>query len=45
MAGVRERLESAKIAKPLQGFPISLVIAGLMSLAFLGFSNMFSGVM
>ena len=45
MAGVRERLETAKIAVPLKGFPISLVIAGLMSLAFHGFSNMFAGVM
>ena len=45
MAGVRERLESAKIAPALKGFPISLVIAGLMSIAFLGFSNMFAGVM
>ena len=45
MAGVRERLETAKIAPALKGFPISLVIAGLMSLAFLGFSNMFAGVM
>ena len=41
----RERLETAKIASALKGFPISLVIAGLMSLAFLGFSNMFAGVM
>lgn len=45
MAGVRERLESAKVPAPMKGFPISLVIAGLMSLAFLGFSNMFAGVM
>ena len=45
MAGVRERLETAKIAAPLKGFPISLVIAGLMSIAFLGFSNKFAGVM
>ena len=34
-----------KIAPALKGFPISLVIAGLMSIAFLGFSNMFAGVM
>ncbi len=45
MAGVRERLESANIPAPLKGFPISLVIAGLMSIAFMGFSNMFAGVM
>ncbi|HAX40003.1 MAG TPA: electron transport complex subunit RsxA, partial [Clostridiales bacterium] len=45
MAGVRERLELPKIPAPLKGFPISLIIAGLMSIAFLGFSNMFAGVM
>ncbi len=39
MAGVRERLEVADIPKPLRGFPISLIIAGLMSVAFMGFSG------
>ena len=40
MAGVRERLETSKIPKPLSGFSISLIIAGLMSIAFMGFSGM-----
>lgn len=40
MAGVRERLESSKIPECLKGFPISLITAGLMSIAFLGFSGM-----
>ena len=40
MAGVRERLESAAIPKVLKGFPISLVMAGLMSIAFMGFSGL-----
>lgn len=40
MAGVRERLETAKISKTFQGFSISLVIAGLMSVAFMGFSGL-----
>lgn len=39
-AGVRERLETADIPKVLQGFPIALVTAGLLALAFLGFSGM-----
>ena len=39
-AGVRERLETADISKALQGFPIALVTAGLLALAFLGFSGM-----
>ena len=39
-AGVCERLESSDIPKALQGFPIALITAGLMALAFLGFSGM-----
>ena len=40
MAGVRERLESSDIPKSFKGFPSSLVIAGLMSIAFMGFQGM-----
>lgn len=40
MAGVRERLESSNIPKSFRGFPISLIIAGLMSVAFLGFTGL-----
>ncbi len=40
MAGVRERLETADIHPHLKGFPISLVIAGLMSIAFMGFNGL-----
>ena len=40
MAGVRERLESTNIPKPVKGCPISLVIAGLMPVAFLGFAGL-----
>ncbi len=40
MAGARERLETSDIPKPLSGFSISLIIAGLMSIAFMGFSGM-----
>ena len=39
-AGVRERLETADVPKALDGFPIALVTAGLLALAFLGFSGM-----
>ncbi len=39
-SGVRERLETADIPKPLQGFPIALITAGLIAMAFLGFSGM-----
>ncbi len=40
MAGVRERLETSDIPKAFKGFSISLVIAGLMAVAFLGFSGL-----
>lgn len=37
MAGVRERLETSKLPACLKGFSSSLIIAGLMSVAFMGF--------
>lgn len=40
MAGVRERLESSKIPECMKGFPITLVSAGLMAVAFMGFSGL-----
>lgn len=42
MAGVRERLENSKIPQCMKGFPISLVTAGLMAMAFMGFSGLFA---
>lgn len=39
MAGVRERLEFSKVPNALKGFSSSLIIAGLMSIAFLGFAG------
>ena len=39
-AGVRERLQFSNIPKAFQGFPIALISASLMALAFLGFSGM-----
>ncbi len=40
MAGVRERLESSKIPACMKGFPITLVSAGLMAVAFMGFQGL-----
>lgn len=40
LAGIRERLELADIPENLRGLPITFVIAGLMAMAFLGFSGM-----
>ena len=39
-AGVRERLETADIPEALRGFPIALITAGLIAMAFLGFQGL-----
>jgi electron transport complex protein RnfA len=39
-ASIRERLERSDIPKAFRGFPIALITAGLMSIAFLGFSGL-----
>ncbi|MFI5359190.1 MAG: electron transport complex subunit RsxA [Halanaerobiales bacterium] len=40
MAGLRENLEFADVPGPLKGVPITLIIAGIMALAFMGFSGL-----
>ena len=39
-SGVRERLEYAESPKAFEGFPLALISAGLISLAFMGFSGL-----
>jgi len=39
-AGIRERMETNDIAKCFDGFPIALITASLMSIAFLGFQGL-----
>ncbi len=39
-AGIRERLELADIPESFQGYPITLISAALMSIAFLGFTGL-----
>lgn len=39
MAGIRKKLENAPIPKGLQGPGITLIITGLMAMAFIGFSG------
>ena len=39
-AGVRERLETSDIPKYLKGFPIALITAGILAMAFLGFQGL-----
>lgn len=43
MAGIREKLANSKIPLGLQGPGITLIIAGLMALAFIGFTGVLSG--
>ena len=38
-AGIREQLELADIPRPMRGAPIALICAGLLALAFMGFSG------
>ena len=40
MAGIREELDLADVPKCLRGAPITLITAGLLTLAFMGFSGM-----
>lgn len=40
MASIREKLELADVPAPFRGLPISFIIAGLISLAFTGFSGL-----
>lgn len=40
MAGIREQLELVGIPKSMRGFPITLITAGLLSLAFMGFAGL-----
>lgn len=39
LAGIREQLELAEIPKGMRGVPISLVIAGILAMAFMGFTG------
>ena len=40
MAGIRQKLRTAKVPPGLEGASITLVIAGFMAMAFMGFSGM-----
>lgn len=40
MAGIREKLELADLPQAMRGAPIAFIMAGLMAIAFLGFSGL-----
>ena len=39
-SGIRERLAYSRIPKVFEGVPIAMIVAGLMSIAFLGFTGL-----
>ena len=43
-AGVRQRMEGCDIPKSLQGLPIALIAAGILSLSFMGLSGLAEGI-
>ncbi|GAB4538923.1 MAG: electron transport complex subunit RsxA [Thermodesulfovibrionia bacterium] len=40
MASIREKLELADVPRPFRGLPIAFIVAGLIALAFTGFSGL-----
>jgi len=44
MAGIREELDHCDVPKPLRGAGITLIVAGILALAFLGFAGMDKGL-
>ena len=44
MAGIREELDRCDVPKPLQGAGITLIVAGILALAFMGFMGVDRGL-
>jgi electron transport complex protein RnfA len=44
MAGIREELDLCDVPKPFQGAAITLVVAGILALAFMGFTGVDTGL-
>lgn len=40
LSGIREQIEKFSIPKGMKGIPITLIVAGILALAFMGFSGM-----
>ncbi len=40
LAGIREQLELLGMPKGMRGFPLTLIVAGLLSMAFMGFAGL-----
>ena len=44
MAGLREEVELCDVPKPFRGAGIALVVAGVLAMAFMGFTGMDKGI-
>ncbi len=44
MAGIREELDMCDVPKPLKGPGITLIVAGIMAMAFMGFTGVDKGI-
>ena len=44
MAGIREELDLCDVPKPFAGVPISLIVAGILAMGFMGFTGVDSGL-
>jgi electron transport complex protein RnfA len=44
MSGIREELELCDVPKPFKGAAITLVIGGILAIAFMGFTGVDSGI-
>lgn len=42
-AGIREQLELSNVSKPMRGIPIGLIVAGILAMAFMGFTGISIG--
>jgi electron transport complex protein RnfA len=44
MAGIREELDLCDVPKPFKGAAITLIVAGILAMAFMGFTGVDSGL-
>ena len=44
MAGIREELDLCDIPKPFKGAAITLIVGGILAMAFMGFTGVDSGL-
>ncbi|MBR0402707.1 MAG: electron transport complex subunit RsxA, partial [Lachnospiraceae bacterium] len=40
LAGIRERIDNSDVPQSFKGMPIVCIVAGIMAIAYMGFSNL-----